>query len=59
MPACVTGVERGGGRGNLRARGRKEKGRLQGDHYFLHCSRSDSERESSDWPEIITCQSST
>ena len=39
----------------------KEKGkeRLQGDHCFLHFSRSDSERENSDWSELIKCQSST
>ena len=27
----------------------KGKERLQGDHCFLHFSRSDSERENSDW----------
>ena len=32
---------------------------LQGDHCFLHFSRSDSERENSDWSELIKCQSST
>ena len=32
----------------------KEKGkeRLRGDHCFLHFSRSDSERENSDWSEL-------
>ena len=28
------------------------KERLQGDHCFLHFSRSDSERENSDWSEL-------
>ena len=55
--ACVAGVKRGRGMGNLGARGRKE--RLQGRHCFLHFSRSDSERENSDWSELIKCQSST
>ena len=61
-PACVAGVKRGRGRRNLGARERaREKGkeRLQGDHCFLHFSRSDSERENSDWSELIKCQSST
>ena len=35
------------------------KERLQGDHCFLHFSRSDSERENSDWSELIKCQSPT
>ena len=63
--ACVAGVKRGRGRGNLgtgehvgRAR-EKGKERLQGRHCFLHFSRSDSERENSDLSELITCQSST
>ena len=30
----------------------KEKERLQGDHCFLHFSRSDSEHENSDWSEL-------
>ena len=55
--ACVAGVKRGRGMGNLGARGKKE--RLQGRHCFLHFSRSDSERENSDWSELIKCQSST
>ena len=52
--ACVAGVKRGRGRGNLVARehvGRaREKGkeRLQGRHCFLRFSRLDSERENSD-----------
>ena len=63
--ACVAGVKRGRGRGNLGARERvgraREKGkeRLQGRHCFLRFSRSDSERENSDWSELIKCQSST
>ena len=63
--ACVAGVIRGRGRerGNLGARERaREKGkeRLQGDYYcFLHFSRSDTERENSDWSELIKCQSPT
>ena len=40
-------------------RGRKERKCLQGDHCFLHFSHSDSERENSDWSELIKCQSST
>ena len=35
------------------------KEHLQGDHCFLHFSRSDSERENSDWSELIKCQSPT
>ena len=52
--ACVAGVKRGKGRGNLGAResvGRaREKGkeRLQVRHCFLHFSCSDSECENSD-----------
>ena len=63
--ACVAGVKRGRERGNLGVRecmGRaREKGKecLQGRHCFLHFSRSDSERENSDWSELIKCQSST
>ena len=41
------------------ARGRLGKERLQGRHCFLHFSRSDSERENSDWSDLIKCQSST
>ena len=37
----------------------KGKERLQGDHCFLHFSRSDYEREKSDKSELIKCQSST
>ena len=54
----MAGVKRGRGRGggNLgggeRAR-EKGKERLQEDHCFLHFSRSDSERENSDWSELI------
>ena len=61
--ACVAGVKRGRGRGNLVARedvGRaREKGkeRLQGRHCFLRFSRSDSERENSDCSELIKFQS--
>ena len=63
--ACVAGVKRGRGRGNLGTRERvgcaREKGkeRLQGRHCFLHFSRSDSERKISDWSELNKCQSST
>ena len=59
----MAGVKRG--RGNFGSRERvgreREKGkeRLQGRHCFLHFSRSDSERENSDWSELIKCQSST
>ena len=67
MLACVAGVKRGRGRGrgNLGARERvrhaREKGKegLQGRHCFLRFSRSDSERENSDWSELIECQSSS
>ena len=65
MLACVAGVKRGRGRGDLGARehvGRaREKGkeRLQGRHCFLHFSRSESERENSDRSELIKYQSST
>ena len=61
----MAGVERERGRGNLGAREHvcwargKGKERLQGRHCFLHFSRSDSEREDSDWSELIKCQSST
>ena len=61
--AYVAGVKRG--RGNLGAREHvgcasgKGKERLQGRHCFLHFLRSDSERENSDWSELIKCQSST
>ena len=37
----------------------KGKERMQGRHCFLRFSRSDSERENSDWSELISCQSST
>ena len=37
----------------------KGKERLQGRHCFLHFSGSDSERENSDWSELIKCQSLT
>ena len=63
--ACVAGVKRERGRGNLGAREHvgcargKGKERLQGRHCFLHFSRSDSELENSDWSELIKCQSST
>ena len=63
--ACMAGVKRERGRGNLGAREHvgctrgKGKERLQGRHCFLHFSRSDSERENSDWSELIKCQSST
>ena len=56
--AYVAGVKRGRGRGNLGA-GEKGRKRVQEDHCFLHFSRSDSERENSDWSELIKCQSST
>ena len=63
--ACVAGIKRERGKGNLgawehvgRAR-EKGKERLQGRHFFLHFSHSDSERENSDWSELIKCQSST
>ena len=65
MLACVAGVKRGRGRGKLGARERvkhaREKGkeRLRGRHCFLRFSRSDSERENSDWSELIESQSST
>ena len=49
--ACLAGVKRGRGRGNLGARGRKES--LQRRHCFLHFSHSDSERENSDRSELI------
>ena len=39
--------------------GRAVKERLQGDHCFLHFSRSDSECENSDWCELIICKSPT
>ena len=58
----MAGVKRGRGRGNLGGQERaREKGkeRLEEDHCFLHFSRSDSERENSDWSELIKCQSST
>ena len=51
-----------GGISGASARGLREgkgKERLQGRHCFLHFSRSDSERENSDWSELIKCQSST
>ena len=54
--ACVAGVKRGRGDFGTRVQGKE---RLQGDHCFLHFSRSDSERENSDWSELIKCQSST
>ena len=63
--ACMAGVKRERGRGYLGAREHvcwargKGKERLQGRHCFLHFSRSDSERENSDWSELINCQSST
>ena len=49
------------GKGKEESGRAKEKGkeRLQGRHCFLHFSRSDSERENSDWSELIKCQSST
>ena len=56
---------RGRGRGNLGAQERvgcaREEGkeRLQGRHCFLHFSCSHSERENSDWSELIKCRSST
>ena len=62
--ACVTGVRRGRGRGNLGARERvgrarkKEKERLQGRYCFLRFLRSDSERKNGEWSELIKCQSS-
>ena len=58
----MAGVKRGRGRGNLGGQERaREKGkeRLEEGHCFLHFSRSDSERENSDWSELIKCQSST
>ena len=63
LVACVAGVKRGRGRGNLGARERvgrarkKGKERLQGRYCFLRFSRSDSERKNSDWSELIKCQS--
>ena len=48
------------GEGEIWAReGERGKEHLQGRHGFLHISRSDSERENSDWSELIKCQSST
>ena len=61
--ACVAGVKRGRGRGNLGLREReghtrkKGKERLQGRYCFLRFLRSDSERKNSDWSELIKCQS--
>ena len=55
----------GRGRGNLSVRERvgraREKGKecLQGRHCILHFSCLDSERENSDWSELIKCQSLT
>ena len=62
LVAYVAGVKgrRGRGRGNLGARGRKErnacKDAIVSSVFPLS---SDSERENSDWSELIKCQSST
>ena len=37
----------------------ERKGTPAGRYCFLRFSRSDSEREKSDWSELIKCQSST
>ena len=54
--ACVAGVK---GKGEFGRAREKEKERLQGDHCFIHFPRSDSERENSDWSELVKCQYST
>ena len=52
--------EEGKGKGKFGRAGRlKGTESLQGHHCFLHFSHSDSERENSDWSELITCQPST
>ena len=59
--ACVAVVKRGR-EGGIWVREGEMKGTpagLQRDHCFLHFSRSDFERENSDWSELIKCQSST
>ena len=53
--ACVERVREGG----IWAREGERTERLQGRHCFLHFSRSDSERENSDWSELMKCQSLT
>ena len=50
---------KGKGKGEFGRAREKGEERLQGRHCFLHFSRSDSERENSDWSELIKCQSST
>ena len=57
--ACVGGVKRGRGRGNLGARGRKERNACKDAIVYSICSRLDSERENRDWSELIKSQSST
>ena len=57
--ACCVAVLKGTGKGEFGRAREKGKERLQGDHCFLHFSRSDYEREKSDWSELIKCQSST
>ena len=47
------------GKGEFGRARKKVKERLRGRHCFLRFSRSDSERENSDWSELIKCQSST
>ena len=58
--AGVKGKRRG--KGNLGAcgvQGRKERNACKETIVFSIFSRSDSERKTSDWSELIKCQSST
>ena len=49
---------KGKGKGEFGRAREKGEERPQGRHCFLHFSRSDSDRENSDWSELINCQSS-
>ena len=57
--AYVAGFKRGRGWGNLGARGRKEGNACKETIVFsIFHAQIDSERENSDWSELIKCQSS-